>query len=49
LSSYEQWSLPWAEAERNEFHRGMQVLESGETVTGARRFSGGQGRHGARA
>jgi enoyl-CoA hydratase len=49
LSSYEQWSLPWAEAERNEFHRGMQVLESGETVAGARRFSGGQGRHGARA
>ena len=46
LSSYEQWSLPWSEAERNEFHRGMAVLESGETVAGAKRFAAGQGRHG---
>ena len=46
LSSYEQWSLPLAEAIRNEFRRGMQVIDSGETVEGARRFAAGQGRHG---
>ena len=46
LSSYEQWSLPLAEAIGNEFRRGMQVIESGETVEGAQRFSAGQGRHG---
>jgi len=46
LSSYEQWSLPLAQALGNEFRRGMQVIESGETVEGARRFSAGQGRHG---
>ena len=46
LSSYEQWSLPLCEAIRNEFRRGMQVIDSGETVEGARRFSAGQGRHG---
>jgi len=46
LSSYEQWSLPWAEAMHNEFRRAMQVIESGETVAGAKRFAGGEGRHG---
>jgi enoyl-CoA hydratase/carnithine racemase len=46
LSSYEQWSLPIAEATPNEFRRGMQVIESGETVAGAKRFAGGEGRHG---
>ncbi|HYL36382.1 MAG TPA: crotonase/enoyl-CoA hydratase family protein [Bryobacteraceae bacterium] len=47
LSSYEQWALPFAEAMRNEFRRGMQVIESGETVAGAQRFASGEGRHGA--
>jgi enoyl-CoA hydratase len=46
LSSYEQWSLPMAEAIRNEFRRGMQVIESGETALGAKRFASGEGRHG---
>jgi len=46
LSSYEQWSLPTSNAVRNEFRRGMSVIESGETVAGARRFASGQGRHG---
>ena len=46
LSSYEQWSLPTAEAIRNEFRHGMQVIESGETVAGAIRFAAGAGRHG---
>jgi enoyl-CoA hydratase len=46
LSSYEQWSLPTANAVRNEFRRGLSVIESGETVAGAERFASGQGRHG---
>jgi len=46
LSSYEQWSMPIADAIRNEFRRGMQVIESGETVAGAKRFRAGEGRHG---
>ncbi len=46
LSSYEQWSLALPDATRNEFRRGMQVIESGETVAGAQRFASGQGRHG---
>jgi enoyl-CoA hydratase len=47
LSSYEQWSLALPDAVRNEFRRGMQVIETGETAAGARRFASGQGRHGA--
>ncbi len=47
LASYEQWSLPPEEALRNEFHRGMQVIASGETEAGAGRFASGSGRHGA--
>ncbi|MHB8873363.1 MAG: crotonase/enoyl-CoA hydratase family protein [Myxococcaceae bacterium] len=47
LGSYEQWSLGPAEALRNEFFRGMQVIGSGETVQGATRFAGGAGRHGS--
>lgn len=46
LSSYEQWSLPAPEAVRNEFRRGLSVIQSGETVAGAQRFASGQGRHG---
>jgi enoyl-CoA hydratase len=47
LSAYEQWSLDWFEATRNEFRRGMQVIESGETQQGASRFADGEGRHGS--
>ncbi len=46
LSSYEQWSLSTSDAVRNEFRRGQNVIESGETVAGAQRFTSGQGRHG---
>jgi enoyl-CoA hydratase len=46
LSAYEQWSLPMDQAVRNEFRRGMQVIQSGETVAGAARFASGEGRHG---
>ena len=47
LSAYEQGSLGWAEAIRNEFRRGMRVLQSGEAVAGAQRFAEGEGRHGS--
>ena len=48
MSVYEQWGIRENEAIRNEFRRGMQVIESGETVAGARRFASGAGRHGGR-
>jgi enoyl-CoA hydratase/carnithine racemase len=47
LSAYEQWSLSYEEALRNELRRGRDVVESGETATGAAAFARGQGRHGA--
>lgn len=46
LSSYEQWSLPLEEALRCETRHGLEVLKSGEALTGARRFVEGHGRHG---
>ena len=46
LSTYDQWSLSWDDAFRNETRRGQDVLGSGESVTGARRFAEGHGRHG---
>ena len=49
LSAYEQWDLSFADAMRNEFRRGMQVLASGEARAGAQRFAAGAGRHGTSA
>ncbi len=46
LSAYEQWSLSYAEALRNELRRGIEVVQSGESVAGATSFTHGQGRHG---
>jgi len=46
LSAIEQWGLSEGDALENEFARGMRVLASGETVSGATRFAGGLGRHG---
>jgi enoyl-CoA hydratase len=46
LSAYEQWDLPFAEALKNEFRRGVDVMRSGETQAGAQRFTQGEGRHG---
>jgi len=46
LSCYEQWSLSTAAAIRNEFRRGLEVLETGEAADGAGRFARGAGRHG---
>jgi enoyl-CoA hydratase len=47
LSAYEQWSLPYEEAMKNELRRGRTVVESGETAAGAAAFARGKGRHGA--
>lgn len=46
LSALEQWDLDWDAATRNEFRRGWETLQSGETVAGATRFRDGAGRHG---
>jgi len=46
LSAYEQWDMPFEAALKNEFQRGMQVIESKETLIGASRFASGKGRHG---
>ncbi len=46
LSAYEQWDLSLEGALANEFRRGMAVIGSGETATGAGRFASGRGRHG---
>ena len=46
LSMYEQWDLAESEAIRNEVRRGLDTIESGETLAGAARFSSGAGRHG---
>jgi len=37
LSAYEQWSLSYTDAMRNELRRGLEVIESGETITGRTR------------
>jgi enoyl-CoA hydratase len=47
LAVYEQWSLPFSDAMRNESRRGRAVIASGETAAGAERFVRGDGRHGA--
>ena len=46
LSACEQWGLSEEAALANEFRRGMEVIDSRETVTGATRFASGKGRHG---
>ncbi len=45
-SAIEQWAMPENEAMRNELQLGLETIESGETVTGAKRFRNGAGRHG---
>lgn len=46
LSSYEQWGLGFDDAMANEFRRGMDTIETGETAAGAARFATGEGRGG---
>ncbi|MDY6906129.1 MAG: crotonase/enoyl-CoA hydratase family protein [Thermodesulfobacteriota bacterium] len=45
-SAYEQWSMNFEAAMENEFRLGMATIQSGETVSGAGRFSKGAGRYG---
>jgi len=45
-SVLEQWSLSLDEAARAEHRGGAEVLASGESQAGARRFAQGRGRHG---
>lgn len=47
LSAIEQWDLDAEAALRNETRRGLATIGSGETLSGATRFAGGQGRGGS--
>ena len=42
----QQWGMSHDEALRNETRIGFETIASGETLDGASRFSGGEGRHG---
>ncbi len=46
LSVYESFGMPFDEALLNELQHATQTLASGESTAGARRFAGGEGRHG---
>jgi len=45
-SAYEQWDLALPDALANEFDRGRQAIDGGETRRGAARFAAGHGRGG---
>jgi enoyl-CoA hydratase len=47
LAAIEQWGRSDDDAAANEARRGRAVIESGETIDGARRFAGGAGRGGS--
>jgi len=47
LSSYRQWELSMDEALLEETRMGLDVIRSGETQEGAKRFAAGEGRHGS--
>jgi enoyl-CoA hydratase len=46
-SAIEQWGMSEDAAMRNELELGLETIASGETISGAKRFSGGAGRHGS--
>ncbi len=46
ISAIRQWGMSHDEALRSETRRGFETINSGETLDGASRFSGGEGRHG---
>jgi enoyl-CoA hydratase len=46
LSALRQWDLSEEEAIANEMCGGLEVIASGETLSGAKRFASGIGRHG---
>ncbi|MDA8268767.1 MAG: crotonase/enoyl-CoA hydratase family protein [Actinomycetota bacterium] len=45
-SSTEQWGLDLTDAMANEVRHGLAPVRAGETLSGAARFAGGEGRHG---
>jgi enoyl-CoA hydratase len=45
-SAMAQWDLDYDTAMIDEMRGGLDVLASGETLAGAKRFSSGEGRHG---
>ena len=47
LSALRQWDLAEEEAIASEMRGGLEVIASGETLSGAARFAAGVGRHGA--
>lgn len=47
LSLLQQWGMSHDSAIRNETRIGFETMRSGESLDGATRFSGGEGRHGA--
>ena len=47
LSALRQWDLEEEDAIANEMRGGLEVIASGETLSGAGRFASGAGRHGA--
>jgi enoyl-CoA hydratase len=47
LSALRQWDLEEEEAIANEMRGGLEVIASGEALSGAARFASGVGRHGA--
>lgn len=47
LAAIEGMALPLDEAMTNEFRRGVESLNTGQTLPGVRRFAEGEGRHGA--
>ncbi len=47
LSSYRQWELSMDDALLEETRMGLEVIRSGETEEGAKRFAAGEGRHGS--
>jgi enoyl-CoA hydratase len=47
LSALQQWDLSEDEAIANEMRGGLEVIASGETLSGATRFARGIGRHGS--
>lgn len=46
LSSYSQWSMQLPDALLEETRLGREVIDSGQTAEGAKRFAQGKGRHG---
>ncbi|WP_022720820.1 crotonase/enoyl-CoA hydratase family protein [Rhodopseudomonas sp. B29] len=46
LSALQQWDMPEEDAIMNEMRGGLKVIASGETLSGAERFTQGEGRHG---